>query len=152
AATRLGELQEHDGSVQDAALHSEAGDLVEKLTDGIRHLTPLFPHDEAYLTALVADFQRWSSESFGVPDFLDSLVKFDHSVHRVELLRRLVLVLKYPQNASNDRHVAALILELVWPAFVAELAAGAYSTKLFDPEMFVDCPHAYVTTAAVLFP
>lgn len=152
AATRLAELQEHDGSVPDAALHPEARDLVEKLTAGIRRLTPLFPHDEAYLTALVTDFERWADESFGVPDFLDSLVKFDPASQRIDGLRHLVVFPMYTQNGSTDRHVEALIIEVVWPDFVAELEAGDYSNKLFVPVRFVDFTPGYDTNSAVLFP
>lgn len=152
AATRLGEIQEHDGSIPEATHHAEAATLVDSLTAGIRRLAPLFPHDATYLSALVMDFERWSSESFGVPDFLDSLVEFDPASHRVDGLRHLVVFPMYTQNGSTDRHVEAVIVEVVWPDFVAELEAGEYSNKLFVPVRFVDFTAGYDTNSAVLFP
>ncbi|MBX3093385.1 MAG: hypothetical protein KF680_02415 [Cryobacterium sp.] len=152
AAMRLGEVQEHDGSIPDAAHHAEAATLVDSLTDGIRRLSPLFPHDAAYLSALVVDFERWASEGFGVPDFLDSLVEFDPASQRIDGLRHLVVFPMYTQNGSTDRHVEAVIVEVVWPDFVAELEAGEYSNKLFVPVRFVDFTAGYDTNSAVLFP
>lgn len=68
AVTHLRPLQVQDGSIPDAAHHTKAGELVGQIAKFINELAPLFPHDVAYLTALVVDFERWQAEAFGVPD------------------------------------------------------------------------------------
>ncbi|WEG09383.1 DUF6421 family protein [Microbacterium horticulturae] len=150
AAIDLQELQEQDGSVVE---HTDrAADLVDTIIASITELAPLFPHDEAYLAASIADFERWNSEGLGVPDFYDSLVAFHPEQHRVDGLRHLVVFPMYTQNGSRNRYVEALIAEVIWPEFIAELQAGDYSNKLFVSLRLVDFTPGYDTNSAVLFP
>jgi hypothetical protein len=151
AATALQTLQEKDGSIPDAASHAEARDHVAAIVAGIRSLAPAFPHDAAYLEALPADFAKWEADGFGVPDFLDSLVAFDPASHRVDGLRHLVVFPMYTQNGSPDRHIEALIVEVIWPEFIAKLEER-YTNKLFVSLRFVDFTAGYDTNSAVLFP
>ena len=58
----------------------------------------------------------------------------------------------YTQNGSADRHVEAVLIEVVWPEFVAQLEAGDYSNALFVPIRFIDFTAGYDTNSAVLFP
>ncbi|MFY9712491.1 MAG: DUF6421 family protein [Microbacterium sp.] len=156
AAIAIRELQVKDGSIPDAstgsATHEKARELVAVITAGIRALAPAFPHDADYLTASVADFDRWVSEDFGVPDFYDSLVAFQPQLHRVDGIRHLVVFPMYTQNGSSDRLVEALIVEAIWPDFIAELEAGDYGNKLFLSLRLVDFTPGYDTNSAVLFP
>ena len=152
AVTAIRPLQVQDGSIPNAADHTTAGELVGEITAFINELAPLFPHDEEYLTALVADFERWQADGFGVPDFLDSLVAFHPEHNRINGLRHLVVFPMYTQNGSTDRLVEAILIEVIWPEFVAELEAGEYSNKLFIPIRFVDFTAGYDTNSAVLFP
>ena len=152
AAIQLRALQNHDGAVPDAADHPRAAELVTRLLVGVRALAPAFPHDAAYLTALCIDFERWAAEGFGVPDFYDSLVAFRPEQHRVNGLRHLVVFPMYTQNGSTDRLVEAVLIEVLWPDFVAELEAAPYTNKLFVPIRFVDFTPGYDTNSAVLFP
>ncbi|MEO7146637.1 MAG: DUF6421 family protein, partial [Terrimesophilobacter sp.] len=152
AVTSLRAYQIQDGSIPDAAHYAESRELVSTITREIVNLQPAFPHDEAYLTALVEDFERWADEGFGIPDFYDSLMAFAPAAHRVNGLRHLVVFPMYTQNGSTDRLVEAVIIEVIWPEFVAELEAGNYSNKLFVPIRFVDFTAGYDTNAAVLFP
>lgn len=152
AATALRELQIKDGSIPDAAHHATARDLVAALTAGIRALAPAFPHDAAYLAASVVDFDRWVADGFGVPDFLDSLQAFQPQEHRVDGIRHLVVFPMYTQNGSSDRLVEALIVETIWPEFIAALEAGDYGNKLFVSLRLVDFTPGYDTNSAVLFP
>ena len=46
----------------------------------------------------------------------------------------------------------AVLIEVIWPEFVAELEAGDYSNKLFVPIRFLDFTPGYDTNSAVLFP
>jgi hypothetical protein len=151
AATELQGLQVQDGSVPKKADHKTATELVARITRGIRALAPAFPHDAAYLDALVVDFDRWVADGFGVPDFYDSLVAFAPASHRVDKLRHLVVFPMYTQNGSTDRHVEALIVEVIWPEFIAKLEE-TYTNKLFLSLRLVDFTPGYDTNSAVLFP
>ncbi|WP_062461244.1 DUF6421 family protein [Demequina soli] len=152
AATALQPLQARDGSIPDAARHGAARGHVETMIDAIRALAPLFPHDAAYLAALPRDLSRWADGGFGVPDFLDSLVEFQPQQHRVDGIRHLVVFPMYTQNGSPDRHMEALIVEAIWPDFVAALEAGDYGNRLFVSLRLVDFTPGYDSNSAVLFP
>lgn len=152
AAIAIREMQIKDGSIPDAAHHAAARELVGAITAAIRTLAPAFPHDAEYLAASMVDFERWVSEDFGVPDFLDSLVAFQPQQHRVDGIRHLVVFPMYTQNGSSDRLVEALIVETIWPEFIAALEAGDYGNKLFVSLRLVDFTPGYDTNSAVLFP
>jgi hypothetical protein len=151
AATELQSLQVKDGSVEKKADHRKATELVRRITASVRALAPAFPHDAAYLDAVVADFEKWVAGGFGVPDFYDALVAFDPAAHRVDKLRHLVVFPMYTQNGSPDRHVEALIVEVIWPEFIAKLEQ-TYTNKLFLSLRLVDFTPGYDTNSAVLFP
>ncbi len=150
AAIALQPLQSQDGSVETeketAAAH------IATITAAIEELAPLFPHDAGYLTALVADFTRWVSDGLGVPDFYDSLMAFQPQQNRADGMRHLVVFPMYTQNGSTSRLVEAVLIEVIWPEFIAELEAGEYSNKLFVPIRFIDFTPGYDTNSAVLFP
>lgn len=149
AATALQELQIKDGSVPERS--DEARVLVARIVRGIRALAPAFPHDAAYLEASVVDFERWASEGLGVPDFYDSLVAFQPQQHRIDGLRHLVVFPMYTQNGSTERHVEALIVETIWPEFIARLEE-TYTNRLFVSLRLIDFTPGYDTHSAVLFP
>lgn len=151
AATALQGLQAQDGSVPDAADHAAAGALVDDIVSAVEALAPLFPHDAAYLSASVADFRRWRAEGFGVPDFLDSLVAFQPQQQRVDGIRHLVVFPMYTQNGSRDRHVEAVLVEVIWPEFIARLETE-YTNRLFVSLRLIDFTPGYDTNSAVLFP
>jgi hypothetical protein len=152
AAIAIREMQVKDGSIPDAAHHAAARELVSAIVGAIRALAPAFPHDADYLAASVVDFERWASEDFGVPDFLDSLLAFQPQQHRVDGIRHLVVFPMYTQNGSSDRLVEALLVETIWPEFIAALEAGDYGNKLFVSLRLVDFTPGYDTNSAVLFP
>ncbi|MBB5643032.1 hypothetical protein BJ997_003580 [Cryobacterium roopkundense] len=151
AATALQAMQAQDGSVADAALHADAAASVAQITTAVEELAPQFPTDAGYLTALVADFDRWVSESFGVPDFFDALLQFQPQQNRIDGLAHLVVFPMYTQNGSTNRLVEAVLIEVIWPRFIAELEEE-YSNKLFVPIRFLDFTPGYDTNSAVLFP
>jgi len=152
AAVALQALQVKDGSVEQESDRPAAAEHVRTIVDSIAALAPAFPHDASYLAALQRDFTRWADEGFGVPDFLDALNEFQPQQHRVDGLGHLVVFPMYTQNGSPDRHVEALLVEVIWPEFVAELEAGDYGNKLFVALRFVDFTPGYDTNSAVLFP
>ena len=151
AAIALQPLQVQDGSIPDAAAHPAARAHVSTITASIQELRPLFPHNDAYLAASVVDFERWAGEGFGVPDFFDSLVAFQPQEHRVDGIRHLVVFPMYTQNGSSDRHVEALIVETIWPEFIARLESE-YTNRLFVSLRLIDFTPGYDTNSAVLFP
>ena len=149
AAVDMQALQAQDGSVEDKAA---ATTHIGAITAAIEELAPFFTHDAAYLAALVGDFERWVSDGLGVPDFYDSLMAFQPQQARVDGIRHLVVFPMYTQNGSTSRLVEAVLIEVIWPEFIAELEAGDYSNKLFVPIRFIDFTPGYDTNSAVLFP
>ncbi len=152
AVTELRPLQAANGSVPDLDSREHATRLVGEITNGIHGLAPLLPHDADYLEALVKDFTRWADGGFEVPDFLDALTAFAPASKRVDGLPHLVVFPMYTQNGNPDRNVEAVLLQVIWPDFIAELEAGDYSNKLFLPIRFLDFTPGYDTNSAVLFP
>ncbi|GAB3555327.1 hypothetical protein GCM10027404_31860 [Arthrobacter tumbae] len=152
AADSLQHLQAKDGSIPDPADVAAAGTYVDAIVQSIKELAPFFPHDAAYHEALMEDFGRWKATGMGIPDFLDSLVEFQPQLERVDGRKHLVVFPMYTQNGSSNRFVEAVLIEVVWPDFIAELEAGDYSNKLFVPIRFLDFTPGYDTNSAVLFP
>ncbi|MFK3669110.1 DUF6421 family protein [Leifsonia aquatica] len=152
AAVALQALQIKDGSVEQESDRPAAANHVSAIIESIDELAPFFPHDASYLAALQRDFTRWADGGFGVPDFLDALNEFQPQQHRVDGLGHLVVFPMYTQNGSANRLVEAVLVEVIWPEFVAELEAGEYGNKLFVALRFVDFTPGYDTNSAVLFP
>ncbi len=151
AATALQALQVKNGSVPEATAHPDAATHVATITEAVDDLAPRFPHDAAYLTALTRDFARWVAEGFGEPDFYDSLMAFQPQLHRADGIRHLVVFPMYTQNGSTNRLVEAVLIEVIWPAFIDELEKE-YTNGLFVPIRFLDFTPGYDTNSAVLFP
>ena len=152
AAHRLQELQIKDGSIPEVTDHAEATGLTRTITTAIGELLPLFPHDAEYLTRTISAFDAWVLAGFVVPDFLEPLLAFQPQLDRVDGLQHLVVFPMYTQNGSTSRLVEAVLLEVLWPEFIAELEAGDYSNGLFVPVRFLDFTEGYDTNSAVLFP
>ena len=152
AATALQALQSQDGSVPEAGNHPEASRHVSAIIDAVQALAPAFPHDAAYLDALRQDFAAWAAGGFAVPDFLSSLLAFQPQDLRRDGLQHLVIFPMYTQNGSSSRLVEAVLIEVIWPEFIAGLEAGDYSNRLFVPIRFLDFTPGYDTNSAVLFP
>ena len=152
AASGLQSLQIQDGSVPEAADHPAAREFAATIAREVLNFRTALPHDAAYLEAVSADFERWAGEGFPVPDFLDSLQAFQPQLDRVDGLRHLVVFPMYTQNGSTSRLVEAVLIEVIWPDFIAELEAGDYSNRLFVPVRFIDFTAGYDTNSAVLFP
>lgn len=145
-------VQAADGAVPDSQAHAGARAAVGVITDAVIELAPRFPHDADYLDALVKDLTRWQDGGFAVPDFLDSLVAFRPERDRTDGREHLVVFPMYTQNGSPDRHLEAVLVQVIWPDFIAELQAGDYSNPLFVPIRFLDFTAGYDTNSAVLFP
>lgn len=156
--TVLQSMQDADGSLatneqtlSPAERRTVVADLVADIVTSIENLRPLFPHDDDYLAALITDFQAWERNGFGVPDFLDSLQLFQPQKQRDDGLTHLVVFPMYTQNGSTNRFFEAVLVQVRWPSFIADLEER-YTNSLFVPLSFIDFTPGYDTNSAVLFP
>lgn len=150
AVVELRPMQAKDGSIAES--HERATALVTTIVDAVAELTPRFPHDADYLDTVIKDLRRWADGGFVIPDFLDSVNAFHPDRDRVDGREHLVLFPMYTQNGNPDRNVEAVLIQVVWPDFIADLEAGDYSNKMFLPIRFLDFTPGYDTNSAVLFP
>ncbi|TWP35478.1 DUF6421 family protein [Leekyejoonella antrihumi] len=160
AVEELRLMQSKDGSVPSADHpstgserrdHARAGELIETMITQINALAPRFPHDEAYLTALVADLQKWVGTAYTKPDFLDSLVEFRPDLSRTDGIEHLVVFPMYTQNGNPNRVFEALLITVTWPDWLAQVES-TYDNPMFLPVNFIDFTPGYDTNSAVLFP
>jgi hypothetical protein len=152
AAIAIRPHQVKDGSIPEADAHGEAADNVAVIVDALRHFAPLIPYDREYLLAAATDFERWRDGGFGVPDFYDALDAFTPAAERRDGVAHLVVFPMYTQNGSSDRLVEAVVFDVIWPDFVAELEATKYGNPLYLGLRFADFTPGYDTNSAVLFP
>ncbi|MGH8889849.1 MAG: DUF6421 family protein [Acidothermaceae bacterium] len=150
AVSTIRPLQDKDGSI--ASETDVVSAVIDDCVSAIRQLRPRFEHDADYLDALVVDLQRWRDSGFGVPDFLDSLMAFHPEQQRVDGREHLVVFPMYTQNGNPNRNLEAVVVRVVWPAWLADLEASRYDNPMFVPIAFVDFTEGYDTNSAVLFP
>ena len=145
--------QRSDGSV-DLAEHDPAQlrARVDAIVAAVQGLAPLFPHQDAYLEAVVADLRAWADGGFGVPDFGASLDRFRPDLIRRDGVQHLVLFPMYKQNGSRDSVFEALIVAVPWPDWLSELERTRYDNGKFVPVTLVDHTAGYDSECAVLFP
>ena len=143
--------QVHDGSIPEKSVHKICAIAVAGIAGGLRELAEKISHDRDYLLACAKDFEDWSNGGFGVPDFFDSLSLFHPERHRADKVPHVVVFPMYTQNGSTDRFVEAVVLEIIWPDFVAELEQK-YTNPAFVPVRFIDFTPGYLTNSAVIFP
>ena len=153
AVEELRLLQGKDGSIGEEHRGSlpRAAELVATIREQVAALAPRFPHDADYLAALDTDLVRWVDEGFGVPDFLDSLMRFHPEEHRVDGTEHLVVFPMYTQNGNLDRVFEAVLLDVIWPQWLADVEAQQPNSA-FLPVTFTDFTPGYDTNSAVLFP
>ena len=156
AVESLRPFQAKDGSIdlnsRGAGTRDEADALLADITGAVAELAPHFSHDAAYLDAVLADLRRWASSGYAVPDFLDSLLAFQPAAQREDGLPHLVVFPMYTQNGNPDRNLEAVLLNVVWPDWLAELERTRFDNPMFVPITFTDFTSGYDTNSAVLFP
>ncbi|MFF3439647.1 DUF6421 family protein [Streptosporangium sp. NPDC002721] len=152
AVEALKPLQVKDGSVPQESDRPRAAELVSVIAGHVERLAPRFPHDAAYLAAVVADLRKWADQGLGVPDFLDALDAFHPDTQRVDGLEHLVVFPMYTQNGTTFRHIEAVWIRTIWPGWLAELERNGYDNPMFVPIAFEDFTSGYDTNSAVLFP
>lgn len=144
--------QVKDGSVPEKSVHQLCGIAAHGIAGALRELADLILHDRDYLLACASDFESWAEGGFGVPDFFDSLSAFHPERSRANGVPHVVVFPMYTQNGSTDRLVEAVLLEVIWPDFVAALESVDYTNAAFVPVRFVEFTPGYVTNSAVIFP
>lgn len=153
AVETLRPLQSKDGSIDLAAVQRHTVDpLVGTVRTAVAELAPLFPHDAVYLAAVDADLAKWADTGYREPDFLDSLLAFQPATQREDGLQHLVVFPMYTQNGNPDRNLEAVLLNVVWPEWLAELERTRFDNPMFVPITFTDFTAGYDTNSAVLFP
>ncbi|HEX8102896.1 MAG TPA: DUF6421 family protein [Solirubrobacteraceae bacterium] len=151
-ADALALLQASDGALRDAADAEAAGRHVEAMRGAITALRGHFPHQAAYVDALLADLAAWAAGGFARPDFTASLEVFRPELERRDGIEHLVVFPMYKQNGSRDTCFEALIVRVPWPEWLAELEATRYDNPKFVPVELVDHTRGYDSECAVLFP
>jgi hypothetical protein len=152
AAEAVRPLQTHDGSIPNTADHAVAAQHTAVIADSLRHFASIVTHDAAYLVACATDFERWAAGGFAVPDFYDALNAFHPARDRRDGVAHLVVFPMYTQNGSTDRRIEAVVFEVIWPDFIAELEATEYGNAMYLGLRFIDFTPGYDTNSAVLFP
>lgn len=143
--------QIHDGSIPEKSVHKICAIAVAGISGALREVASILTHDAEYLLACAEDFDAWSNSGFVVPDFYNSLDKFQPQLRRQNGTAHLVVFPMYTQNGSTDRLVEAVVFEVIWPDFVAELEKS-YTNPAFLPVRFLDFTPGYLTNSAVIFP
>lgn len=143
-------IQHSDGSVLPKHIDT-AKNLNHKIQTNIRTLIPEYVHDKTYLETVIFDLQKWELNNFQKPDFLESIKIFNPAMNRVDGVKHLIIFPMYTQNGSNNIHLEALKVEVMWPAFIQKVEI-MYPNKLFLSLKFEDHTQGYNTHSAVLFP
>jgi len=151
AVNLLRAKQNADGSVPPPEQLAVA-QLVAETLEALELLAPRFPHQAEYLAQLPHDFQTWMDAGFPHPDFGKSLAAFLPQLHRADGREHLVLFPLYTPNASSDTRFEALLMQMPWPDWLADLERSAYRNKKFVPGHLVDFTDGYASECAVLFP
>jgi hypothetical protein len=152
ASAALSMHQEPDGSIPKVSAHKSCKTAATTISQSLRSLSKIITHDEAYLLACADDFDKWANEGFKVPDFYNSLELFHPEKHRVNGTAHVVVFPMYTQNGSTERLVEAVLLEVIWPDFIAKLEEETYTNPAFVPIRFIEFTSGYQTNSAVLFP
>ena len=145
--------QRPDGSV-DLTEHDalELRVQVDAITAALRGLAPRFPHQSDYLQAVAADLRAWADGGYGRPDFTAALERFRPDLQREDGIQHLVVFPMYKQNGSRDKVFEALVVDVPWPEWLAELERTRYDNPKFVPVTLVDYTAGYDSECAVLFP
>jgi hypothetical protein len=153
ACDALALLQAEDGSIDPGAPGAETTSRhLTAISEAIARLRPRFPHQAAYLDAVIADLEAWEEQGYPRPDFTRALARLRPEQHREDGIEHLVVLPMYKQNASRATCFEALIVRVPWPDWVAELERSRYENAKFVPVELVDYTRGYDSECAVLFP
>lgn len=152
AVNALRVLQQKDGALSPGVERNIATQHVTAMMMAIRDLAPRFPHEQDYLAAVLLDLQTWADNGFAKPDFARALAAFRPEQMRRDGLQHLVVFPMYTPNGSPDTRFEALIVNVPWPGWLAELERARFDNAKFVPVHLVDHTEGYASECAVLFP
>ena len=145
-------LQDPDGSLNQDADRQVVSAHVDAILSALERLVPAFPHQELYLQMAAADLRAWREAGYGKPDFTRALNAFRPDQHRTNGLHSLAFFPMYKQNGSRDTCYEALIFDVPWPDWIAELERTRYDNAKYVPVALVAATRGYDSECAVLFP
>jgi hypothetical protein len=145
-------LQEPKGELKPAADREAASAHVDAILGALERMAPHFPHQAEYFQMAAADLCSWRESGYGKPDFTRALAAFRPDLHRVNGLHSLAFFPMYKQNGSRDTCFEALIFDVPWPDWIAELERTRYDNAKYVPVALVAATHGYDSECAVLFP
>jgi hypothetical protein len=143
-------LQSANGAV--AGDTGEAERHVIEIASALDALSPRFPHQSAYLEAVLADLRAWTRGGFQKPDFTRSLEAFRPELQRQDGIEHLVFFPMYKQNGPRETCCEALLVGVPWPDWIAELERTRYDNPKFVPVELIDGSRGYRSECATLFP
>jgi len=138
------DLERHDGE--------ELSAQVDAIIGAVHGLAPRFPHQAGYFEALEGDLRAWVDGGFAVPRLDAALERFRPDLDRRDGIQHLVVFPMYKQNGPREKVFEALIVDVPWPDWLAELEATRYDNPKFVPVTLVDHTAGYDSECAVLFP
>jgi hypothetical protein len=150
----LREIQNPDGAI-DLSSHTDgtASQCIKNLLRLLPKIETSFPHQSRYIEALRADLQSWRDDHYKKPDFTRSLAEFKPQDIREDSVRDFVLFPMYTPNASLDTRFEALLVEIVWPGWLAATYRQNYAeNSKFLSAKLVDYTDGYASECTVLFP
>jgi hypothetical protein len=150
----LRKLQNPDGSLPDAGgVRSAARDAVAGILALLPRLRAHVPDQTGYLKAVAGDLASWCDGDFGRPDFTRALAAFTPQDRRVHGARQLVLFPMSTPNASTDTRFECLLMEVIWPRWLAEIQARFYrDNQKFVSARLLAHTDGYDSECAVFFP
>ncbi len=151
AIEELRPMQNKDGAIEDAALHTGASKLVDTVIASVRDLSPLFAHQAEYLGQAVKDIEAWREGGFAKPDFYASLELFRPDLMRSNDVQNFAIFSMYTQNGNPNRNLEVVVTNTFWPQWLAD-KEKKYSNPAFVPIEFIGFTSGYDTNSAVFFP
>jgi hypothetical protein len=125
---------------------------VDAILGALERIGPAFPHQAEYVEAAAGDLRAWREGGYAKPDFTRALDAFRPDRHRENGLRNLAFFPMYKQNGSRDTCFEALMFDVPWPDWIAELERTRYDNAKYVPVALVAATRGYDSECAVLFP
>jgi hypothetical protein len=145
-------LQEPKGELKADTDRDVASAHVDAILGTLERLAPDFPHQARYLEMAAADLRGWRESGYGKPDFTRALDAFRPDQNRVNGRRSLAFFPMYKQNGSLETCFEALIFDVPWPDWIAELERTRFDNAKYVPVALVAATRGYDSECAVLFP
>lgn len=149
----LRDIQSDDGSiVEDKKESTELKKLISSIKSRYLNENLSENMEVEFAKEVVKDIEKWEIGGYKKPDFLDSLLKIDPNLVRVDKKIKKILLPMYTQNGNPRINFELLAIRIVWPEWIDEIEKKYYNNKAFLPIEFIDFTEGYNSHSAVLFP